>query len=72
MVHNTISSYRFNFLPDRCNEILMRLTGLPLHENEQVKKKLNLIQENMTKKCNLPKIKSLKCKVSDVCFSQQI
>ena len=42
--HDTIPSYRINFLPDRYNENLLLPTELSLDENSQVMKKINLIQ----------------------------
>ena len=44
VIHNNIPSYRINYLPERCNENLLRPTNIPLDENIQVTKELNLIQ----------------------------
>ena len=44
VIHDTIPSYRINYLPDRYNENLLLPTKLSLDENNQVLKKLNLIQ----------------------------
>ena len=44
VIHNTISSYRNDYLPERYNEHLLLPTKLSLEENNQVVKKLNLIQ----------------------------
>ena len=44
VIHDTISSYRINYLPERYNENLLLSTKLSLDENNQVMKKLNLIQ----------------------------
>ena len=44
VIHNTIPSYRINYLPERYNENLLLPTKLSLEENDQVMKKLNLIQ----------------------------
>ena len=44
VIHDTITSYRINYLPERYNENLLLPTKLTLDENNQVKKKLNLIQ----------------------------
>ena len=41
--HNTITSYRIYFLPERYNENFLRLTNLTLDENNQNMKKPNLI-----------------------------
>ena len=42
--HDTIPSYRINYLPKRYNQIFLQPTNLSLEENNQVMKKLNLIQ----------------------------
>ena len=42
--HDTIPSYRINYLPERYNENLLLPVKLGLDENNQVMKKLNLIQ----------------------------
>ena len=42
--HDTIPSYRIDYLPERYNENLLLPTKLSLEENNQVMKKLNLIQ----------------------------
>ena len=47
VLHNTIPSYRFDYLTGRYNENLLRLRKLTLEQNKQVTKKINLIQ-----KCN--------------------
>ena len=44
VIHDTIPSYRINYLPERYNENLLLPTKLTLDENNQVMKKLNLIQ----------------------------
>ena len=44
VIHNTIPSYRINFLPERYNENLLLPTKLTLEESDRVMKKLNLIQ----------------------------
>ena len=44
VIHDTIPSYRINYLPERYNERLLLPTKLSLDENNQVRKKLNLIQ----------------------------
>ena len=44
VIHDTIPSYRINYLPERYNENLLLPTKLSLEENNQVMKKLNLIQ----------------------------
>ena len=43
-LHDTIPSYRINYLPERYNENLLLPTKLSLEENNQVIKELNLIQ----------------------------
>ena len=42
--HNTITSYRLNYLTKRYNENLLLPTKLSLEEKSQVMKELNLIQ----------------------------
>ena len=42
--HDTIPSYRIDYLPERYNENLLLPTKLVLDENNHVMKKLNLIQ----------------------------
>ena len=44
IIHDPIASYRLNYLPERYNENLLLPTKLSLEENNQVMKKLNLIQ----------------------------
>ena len=44
VLHDTIPSYRFNYLPERYNENLLLPTKLTLDENNQVMKELNFIQ----------------------------
>ena len=44
VIHDTIPSYRINYLPERYNENLLLPTKLSLDENNQVMKELNLIQ----------------------------
>ena len=44
IIHDTIPSYRIDYLPERYNEILLRSTNLTLDENYQVMRKLKLIQ----------------------------
>ena len=43
-IHDTIPSYRINYLPERYNENLLLRTKLSLEQNNQVMKELNLIQ----------------------------
>ena len=43
-IHDTIPSYRIDYLPERYNEILLLPTKLSLDENNKVMKELNLIQ----------------------------
>ena len=44
VIHDTIPSYRLDYLPERYNENLLIPTKLSLHENTEVMKELNLIQ----------------------------
>ena len=44
VIHDTITSYRIDYLPDRYNENLLLPTKLTLEQNNQVMKKLNLNQ----------------------------
>ena len=44
ILHDTIPSYRINYLPERYNENLLLPTKLSHEENNQVMKELNLIQ----------------------------
>ena len=44
VIHDTIPSYRIDYLPERYNQNLLLPSKLSLEENNQVMKKLNLIQ----------------------------
>ena len=44
IIHDTIPSYRIDYLPERYNENLLLPTKLTLEQNNQLMKKLNLIQ----------------------------
>ena len=44
VIHDTIPSYRIDYLPERYNENLLLPTKLTLDENNQVIKELKLIQ----------------------------
>ena len=44
VIHDTISSYRIDYLPERYNEKLLLHTKLSLEQNNQIMKELNLIQ----------------------------
>ena len=44
VIHDTIPSYRLDYLPERYNQNLLLPTKLSLDENNQIMKKLNLIQ----------------------------
>ena len=44
IIHDTIPSYRIDYLPERYNENLLLPTKLTLEQNIQVMKKLNLFQ----------------------------
>ena len=44
VIHDTIPSYRINYLPERYNENLLLPTKLTVEQNNQVLKEFNLIQ----------------------------
>ena len=44
IIHDTIPSYRIDYLPERYNENLLLPTKLTLDENNKIMKELNLIQ----------------------------
>ena len=44
IIHDTIPSYRIDYLPERYNENLLSPSKLTLDKNNQIMKKLNLIQ----------------------------
>ena len=44
VIHDTIPSYKIDYLPERYNENLLLPTKLTLEQNNQVMKKLNLFQ----------------------------
>ena len=44
VIHDIIPSYRIDYLPERYNENLLLPSKLTLEENNQIMKKLNLIQ----------------------------
>ena len=44
IIHDTIPSYRINYLPERYNQNLLLSTKLTLEQNNQVMEELNLIQ----------------------------
>ena len=44
VIHDTIPSYRIDYLPERYNQNLLLPTKLTLDENNKVMKELNLIQ----------------------------
>ena len=44
VIHDTIPSYRIDYLPERYNEDLLLPTKLSLEQNNKIMKKLNLIQ----------------------------
>ena len=44
IIHDTIPSYRLDYLPERYNENLLLPTKLSLDENKKIMKELNLIQ----------------------------
>ena len=49
VIHDTIPSYRIDYLTERYNENLLLPSELSLEQNNQVMKKLNLIQYYKTK-----------------------
>ena len=44
VIHDSIPSYRIDYLPERYNENLLLPTKLSLDENNKVMKELNLVQ----------------------------
>ena len=44
VIHDTIPSYRIDYLPERYNQNLLLPTKLTLDENNKIMKELNLIQ----------------------------
>ena len=44
IIHNTIPSYRINYLPERYNQNSLLPTKLSLEENSELMKKLNLFE----------------------------
>ena len=44
VIHDTIPSYRLNYLPERYTQNLLQPTKLTLEQNNQIMKELNLIQ----------------------------
>ena len=44
VIHDTIPSYRIDYLPERYNQNLLLATKLTLEQNNQIMKELNLIQ----------------------------
>ena len=44
VIHDTIPSYRIDYLPERYNENLLLPTKLSLDKNNKIMKELNLIQ----------------------------
>ena len=44
VIHDTIPSYRIDYLPERYKENLLLPTKLTLEQNNQIMKELNLIQ----------------------------
>ena len=44
VIHDTIPSYRIDFLPERYNEDLLLPTKLSLEQNNKIMKELNLVQ----------------------------
>ena len=44
VIHDTIPSYRVNYLPERYNQILLLPKKLFLHQKNQVMRELNLFQ----------------------------
>ena len=44
VIHDTVPSYRIDYLPERYNQNLLLPTKLSLEQNNEVRKKLNLVQ----------------------------
>ena len=44
VIHDTIPSYRIDYLPERYNENLLLSTKLSLEQNNKIMKELNLNQ----------------------------
>ena len=44
VIHDTIPSYRIDYLPERYNENLLLPTKLTLEQNNKIMKDLNLIE----------------------------
>ena len=44
VIHDTIPTYRIDYLPERYKENLLQQTKLSLEQNNKVKKEVNLIQ----------------------------
>ena len=44
VIHDTIPSYRIDYLPERYNENLLLLSKLTVEQNNKIMKELNLIQ----------------------------
>ena len=53
VIHDMIPAYRIDYLPERFNENLLLPTKLSLDGNNQVMKKLNLIEQNKSQKMEL-------------------
>ena len=43
-IHDTFPTYRIDYLPEKYNEHLLRLTNLALEENNEVMNDLKIIQ----------------------------
>ena len=44
VIHDTIPSYRIDYLPERYNQNLLLPTKLSIDENNQIMKEINLVQ----------------------------
>ena len=49
VIHDTIPSYRIDYLPERYNQNLLLPTNLTLDENNKIMKEINLIQKKNNK-----------------------
>ena len=52
VIHDTIPSYRIDYLPERYNENLLLPTKLTLEQKNKIMKELNLIQKIINNKRN--------------------
>ena len=52
VIHDTIPSYRINYLREKCKENLLRSTKLTLDENNQIMKDIKSIEKKRLDKWN--------------------